>query len=168
MTRLKKSYSSREVAALTGLTAKQLQVWQATGLVTSLVPSHRTEAGGFTERRYSPVDLLELLVLAALLNRGFTVQKLHRLVTTLRQRFGVRLFEATSDSGPVRLLTDGREIYGKTAAGEFFNILRDPSQPLLVIGEEGSLKELSSKIRTRRKAARLKTPNHEGTKHTKT
>ncbi len=31
-TRLKRTYGSREVAAITGLTARQLQLWEASGL----------------------------------------------------------------------------------------------------------------------------------------
>ena len=64
--RLKKTYSSREVAALTGLTARQLQLWDAGGLLSPAIPSHRTDAGGYTERRYTPIELFELLVLADL------------------------------------------------------------------------------------------------------
>src|SRR6267142_1158232 len=62
--RLKKTYGSREVAALTGLSAKQLQLWDAGGLLSPTVPSHKTAAGGYTERRYTPIELFELLVLA--------------------------------------------------------------------------------------------------------
>ena len=61
--RLKHTYSSREVAALTGLTARQLQLWDAGGLLSPAVPSHPTPAGGYTERRYTPIELFELLVL---------------------------------------------------------------------------------------------------------
>ena len=64
--RLKKTYSSREVAALTGLTARQLQLWDAGGLLSPAIPSHKTAAGGYTERRYTPIELFELLVLADL------------------------------------------------------------------------------------------------------
>ena len=71
--RLKKYYSSREVAAQTGLSARQLQWWDHRGLLAPSVPSHRTEAGGFTERRYTPIELLELMVLADLRRRGFTL-----------------------------------------------------------------------------------------------
>ena len=59
-TTLKRSYSAREVAALTGLTARQLQWWDAKQLLSASVASKPTVAGGFTERRYSPVDLYEL------------------------------------------------------------------------------------------------------------
>ena len=148
---LKRSYSSREVAGLTGLTARQLQVWDADGLLPSAIPSHRTPAGGYTERRYTPIDLFELLVLADLRRRGFSVQQLQSVVRVLKQQFGARLFDATGEGGPVRLLTDGHEIYARTDTGAFFNLLKAPTQPMLVIGNEGALKELSGRMRNRRK-----------------
>ena len=149
--RLKKTYGSREVAALTGLSARQLQIWDAGGLLSPAIPSHRTPAGGYTERRYTPIELFELLVLADLRCRGFSVRQLHSIVDGLRDRFGTRLFDATGGGGPVQLLTDGREIYARTARGEFYNLLKEPAQPLLVIGNEGLLKELGGKVRRRRK-----------------
>src|SRR5262245_30425003 len=152
--RLKKTYSSREVAALTGLTARQLQVWDAGGLLTPTVPPHRTEAGGYTERRYTPIELFELLVLADLRRRGFTVQQLHRLLRILQEQFGQRLFDATGGGGTVQLLTDGRDVYARTEHGAFFNLLEAPSQPPPVIGDEGSLKALSGKLKGRKKARR--------------
>ena len=148
--RLKKTYSSREVTALTGLSARQLQWWDAHKLLTSAVASHRTDAGGFTERRYSPVELYELLVLADLRRRGFSVHKIRALLKTLKRRFGVRLYDAIRGGGDVTLLTDGREVYARTAKGEFYNLLRAPSQPLLVLGEGEGLKELSSRARAKR------------------
>ena len=106
--RLKKTYSSREVAALTGLTARQLQLWDAGGLLSPTIPSHKTDAGGYTERRYTPIELFELLVLADLRRRGFTIQQLHQILRVLQEQFGERLFDATGGGGAVQLLTDGR------------------------------------------------------------
>ena len=151
MMRLKKTYSSREVAALTGLSARQLQMWDAGGLLSPAIPSHRTPAGGYTERRYTPIELFELLVLADLRRRGFSVRQLHSIIDCLKDPFGTRLFDATGGGGPVQLLTDGREIYARTARGEFYNLLKEPTQPLLVIGDEGLLRELGGKVRRRRK-----------------
>jgi DNA-binding transcriptional MerR regulator len=149
---LKNSYSAREVAALTGLTARQLQWWDAKRLFLPAVAPKRTDAGGFTERRYTPVDLLELMVLADLRRHGLTLAQIRQLLETLRTRFGIRLFDAIGGTGPLTLLTDGREIYARTATGEFFNILRDPEQALLVVGNEPDLKALSARAtRTRRK-----------------
>jgi DNA-binding transcriptional MerR regulator len=149
--RLKKTYSSREVAAMTGLSARQLQLWDAGGLLSPTIPSRRTDAGGYTERRYTPIELFELLVLADLRRRGFTIQELHRLLRILQARFGERLYDATGGGGAVQLLTDGREIYARTASGAFFNVLKDASQPMLVIGDEGLLRSLNSSLRPRRK-----------------
>jgi DNA-binding transcriptional MerR regulator len=148
--RLKKMYSSREVASLTGLTARQLQLWDSGGLLSPTMAPHKTAAGGYTERRYTPIELFELLVLADLRRRGFTIQQLHQILRVLDERFSERLFDATGGGGEVQLLTDGKEIYARTASGAFFNLLRTPTQPLLVVGDEGLLKELSGKVRTRK------------------
>jgi len=152
--RLKKTYSSREVAALTGLTARQLQVWDAGGLLSPAVPPRRTEAGGYTERRYTPIELFELLVLADLRRRGFSVHQLHELLRILKEQFGHRLFEATGGGGTVQLLTDGHDIYARTTGGAFFNLLKTPAQPLLVVGDEGLLRDLGASIRPKRKRKR--------------
>jgi DNA-binding transcriptional MerR regulator len=151
---LKKNYSSREVAAITGLSARQLQWWDARKLIKPSVSSHRTDAGGFTERRYSPVDLFELAVLADLRRNGLSVAKIRQLLDTLRRRFGIRLFDAIGGGDAITLLTDGKEIYARTESGQFFNLLRAPAQPLLVVGNEDALKELKLRMRSRTKRKR--------------
>jgi DNA-binding transcriptional MerR regulator len=115
--RLKKTYGAREVTGLTGLSARQLQLWDASGLAPAAVHPRRTSAGGYTERRYTAIDLFELLVLADLRRRGFTIQQLHEIVAAVKTRFGLRLFDATGGGDGVQLLTDGREIYARTARG---------------------------------------------------
>ena len=147
---LKKTYSSREVAALSGLSARQLQVWDAGGLLAPTVRPHRTAAGGYTERRYTPIELFELLVLADLRRRGFSVHQLRQILRVLKQQFNHRLFDATGGGGSVQLLTDGRDIYARTANGAFFNLLDMPTQPLLVVGDEEKLKQLSGRLRRAR------------------
>jgi DNA-binding transcriptional MerR regulator len=148
--RLKQTYSSREVAALTGLTARQLQLWDAGGLLRSAIPSHPTARGGYTERRYTPIEVFELLALADLRTRGFSVHQLHLIVERLRAQFAASLFEATGGGGHVHLLTDGMRVFARTDAGEFYNLLDGPSQPLLDVGDEGMLKAVVGKIRKKR------------------
>ena len=152
--KLKRTYSSREVASLTALTARQLQLWDASGLMSAAIPTHKTDAGGYTERRYTPIELFELLVLADLRRRGFSVHQLHEILEILRTRFGARLFDATGGGGHVQLLTDGRDIYARTNDGQFFNLLKEPTQPLMIVGNEGLLRELSSSLRPRKRAKR--------------
>lgn len=156
---LKNTYSAREVAALTGLSARQLQWWDARRLFASAVASKRTAAGGFTERRYTPVDLLELMVLADLRRQGLSVARIRLLLDTLREKFHIRLFDAIGGAGAITLLTDGQEIYARMPGGEFVNLLRAPDQPLLVIGEGLPLRQLTAKARPqrRKRAAKKKT-----------
>jgi DNA-binding transcriptional MerR regulator len=156
--RLKRYYSSRDVTALTGLTADQLRWWERQKLVEPAVASHRTEAGGFTERRYTPVDLLEIMVLADLRRRGFSLARLRDLIEKLRDHFQVRLFEATGEGGPVTLLTGGGDIYARTLDGRVFNLLKDPTQPLLAVGEDANFKVLASRARPRKKRPRKSEP----------
>lgn len=153
---LKNTYSSREVAALTGLTARQLQWWDERRLFLPAIAPRPTAAGGFTERRYTPVDLLELMVLADLRRQGLTVGRIRQLLETLRTRFGMRLFDTIGGAGPLTLMTDGREIYARSGNGAFYNLLRDPDQPLLVLGSEPSLRELTAKAQGLRKRKKKK------------
>ncbi len=141
--KLKKLYSSREVAALTGLSARQLQWWHARRVFVPSIASHPTEKGGFTERRYTPIELLELLVLADLRRRGFSVARIRRLLDTLRARFRVRLFDAIEGGGPVTLFIDGEQIFARTESGDLYNVLENPAQPLLMLGENLRLRQLT-------------------------
>src|SRR5688500_14939058 len=153
--RLKKFYTSREVAALTGLTARQLQWWDSRRVFSAARATQRTEAGGFTERRYTPLDVIELQVLADLRRRGFSIPRLRRLLTALRDVFGIRLYEAIGDGGPLTLFLGGDQLYARTVEGRIFN-MDAPTQPLLVVGEEVALRPLTARERKRRPAQRVK------------
>jgi DNA-binding transcriptional MerR regulator len=152
--KLKKLYSSREVAQLTGLTARQLQWWAQRNLFPPAVASHKTEAGGFTERRYTPIELLELMVLADLRRKGFTVARIRKLLQVLKTRFKTRLYEAIEGGGPVTLFIDGENIYAKNEAGDLFSILEDAAQPLMMMGEDIKLRQLIARERPARRRAK--------------
>jgi DNA-binding transcriptional MerR regulator len=152
--KLKKLYSSREVAQLTGLSARQLQWWDQRKLFPSTIPSHKTEAGGFTERRYTPIELLELMVLADLRRKGFTVARIRKLLQVLKIRFKTRLYEAIEGGGPVTLFIDGENIYARTESGDLFSILDNAAQPLMMMGEDIKLRQLIARERPARRRAK--------------
>ncbi len=124
--RLKKYYSSREVASLTGLTARQLQWWDARRVFLPAIAPQRTEAGGFTERRYTPLDVL-----------------------TLRGVFDVRLYEAIGEGGPLTLFIGGDQLFARTSDGQLYNLDR-PEQALMMVGEEMPMRPLAARERRRR------------------
>ena len=148
--RLKTSYSSREVAALTGLTARQLQGWDASRVFLSSIAPRQTSSGGFTERRYTPVDLLELLALASLRRQGFTPAVLKQMMDALGEYFRRRLSETLDDAGDLRLLTDGHRLFLRTRQGHIFDLLADPTQPL-VTGDGLPLVPVIGRAKARRK-----------------
>lgn len=158
--KLKKHYSSREVAVITGLTARQLQWWDSRRLFTPAIGSHRTEAGGFTERRYTTLDVLELQVLADLRRRGFSVPRLRRLLGSLRDVFGVRLYEAIGEGGPIMLLIAGDQLFARSGDGRLFN-LEAPTQPLLVAGNEVTMRPLTARERRKRTTAVRRKPSRD-------
>ena len=153
MLRLKTSYSAREVAALTGLSARQLQWWDTNRIFLSAIASRPTALGGFTERRYSPVDVLELVALAELRRRGFTPAVLKQMMDTLRDYFRRRLSETLDDAGEVRLLTDNRGLFLRTRQGHVFDLLADPTQPL-VTGDGLPLTPVTARARPQRRVRR--------------
>ena len=59
-------------------------------------------------------------------------------------------------TGAITLLTDGREIYARMASGEFINLLRSPDQPMLVVGSDLPLRELSANTKSVRKKKKKK------------
>jgi DNA-binding transcriptional MerR regulator len=151
--RLKTSYSAREVAGLTGLTARQLQGWDAGRIFLPAIAPRRTSSGGFTERRYTPVDVLELVALAALRRRGFAPAALRQLMDALRDYFRRRLADTLDDAGDLRLLTDGRGLFLRTRQGHIFDLLADPTQPLIT-GDGLSLVPVTGRARSKRQRAR--------------
>ena len=154
-TSLKRSYSAREVAALTGLTARQLQWWDARQLFSASVASRPTKAGGFTERRYTPIELYELSALAEFRQRGFTLHQIRKVLVALREDFGVRLFEVLDDNGPLLIRLDDSNIYAQTRNGSLHNLIEDPKQPLLAVdpGDLATLRAIPGRP-SRRKAKR--------------
>jgi DNA-binding transcriptional MerR regulator len=147
--RLKASYSAREVSAFTGLSARQLQWWHTHAVFPPAVAPRRTAAGGYTERRYSPLDTLDLLVLAELRRRKFSVEAIRRIIEVLRTCFAARPHETLEPSGRMALLTDGTDVFIRIE-GRYFNLLMDPEQPLLV-GEE-RLRPIAVRRRSSRSA----------------
>ena len=161
--KLKKLYSSREVSSLTGLSTRQLQWWDARRLLRPSVTAHPTERGGFTERRYSSIELIELMVLADLRRRGFTIARIKRLLDILGTHFHVRLFDAIEGGGPLTLFIDGQQIFARTEQAEIYNVLENPVQPLLMLGEHVKLRQLaareSKRPARRRTSDKTRTPS---------
>jgi hypothetical protein len=78
---------------------------------------------------------------------------LKQMMDTLRDYFRRRLSETLDDAGELRLLTDGRGLFLRTRQGHIFDLLANPTQPL-VTGDGLPLEAVSgSRRRGRSRAA---------------
>ncbi len=118
-------FTSREVVQRTGITLRQLQWWDERGVVVPVREGHR--------RLYSLEDLTEVAVICELRQRGFSLQRVRRVLRFLQREFGKRLAETVSASSDYHLLTDGRTLYLETSPRQIVDILKNSRQPMLAI-----------------------------------
>ena len=79
------SFTSHDVIRLTGITARQLQWWDERGMVVPARQGHR--------RVYSFEDLTEVAVICELRRKGFSLQRMRKVVRFLQKEFSKRLAE---------------------------------------------------------------------------
>src|ERR1700730_10371649 len=93
-------FTSREVIALTGITARQLQWWDERGVVKPEREGHR--------RLYSMDRLTEVDVICELRRQGFSLEGVRKVMRFLDREIGKGLAETVSHSSDYHLLTDGK------------------------------------------------------------
>src|SRR5690348_7261101 len=119
------TYNSNAVIALTGITARQLQWWDECGLVVPRKEGHR--------RLYSLDDVVEMAIICDLRRRGFSLQRVRKVVKFIQKEFGTRLVETVGGRSQYHLLTDGQRIYIETSAQQAIDVLKNARQPMFTI-----------------------------------
>src|SRR5271168_1753506 len=95
-------YTSGEVARISGVSLRQLQWWDERNVVSPRQDGHR--------RVYAPDEVVEVSVIAALRKKGFSLQKIRRVLRYLQKEMGKRLADAVGTGAEIHLLTDGKTI----------------------------------------------------------
>ena len=85
------------------------------------------------KRIYSLDDLAEVAVICELRERGFSLQKIRRIVRFLQRELGKRLVETVRAASEYHLLTDGRHIFLEDSARGVVDLLKNARQPMLSI-----------------------------------
>src|ERR1700726_2167433 len=116
-------FTSREAVALTGITLRQLQWWDERRIVVPARQGHR--------RVYSTEDLAEIAVICELRRRGFSLQRVRKVMRFLQREFSKRLAETVTGWSDYHLLTDGQSLYLETSARQIVDILKNSDQPIL-------------------------------------
>ncbi len=143
-------FTSREVIQLTGITARQLQWWDERRIVVPSREGHR--------RLYSMEDLAEVAVICELRRKGFSLQRVRKVMRFLQKEFGKRLAETVSGASEYHLLSDGRTLYLETSPRQIVDILKNSCQPMLTVCLSDAVKQvravLSGKKSSKSAAAR--------------
>jgi DNA-binding transcriptional MerR regulator len=142
---MQKRFTSRDVVALTGITPRQLQWWDECGIVAPAREGHR--------RLYAMEDLVEVAVICELRQRGFSLQRVRKVMRFLQREFGKRLAETVSGASEYHLLTDGTSLYLETSAREIVDILKNARQPMLAICLSDTVRRVRAVIRSGKKGS---------------
>jgi hypothetical protein len=99
--------------------------------------------------------VVEISVIAELRRKGFSLQKIRRVMRFLQRDMGRRLSEALSSSSDVHLLTDGKSIYLEEASTRIIDLLKNARQPMFLVCVTDQVKRLAAAAE--RKPARSET-----------
>jgi DNA-binding transcriptional MerR regulator len=135
---LQDRFTSRDVIALTGITARQLQWWDERGVVKPQREGHR--------RLYSMSQLTEVAVICQLRRKGFSLQGVRKVMRFLEREFGKGLAEIVEGSSEIHLLTDGNHIYVETSAKQIVDILKNSNQPMLGVCLSDTVRQVRAGI----------------------
>ena len=118
-------YVSSDVSRICGVSLRQLQWWDERKVVSPRQDGHK--------RIYMTEEVVEISVIAELRRKGFSLQKIRRVLRFLQKDAGKRLSEALSSTSDVHLLTDGKSIYWEEAADRIIDLLKNARQPMFLV-----------------------------------
>jgi DNA-binding transcriptional MerR regulator len=139
-------FNSSEVARICGVSLRQLQWWDERSVVSPRQDGHK--------RVYMPEEVVEISVIAELRRKGFSLQKIRRVLRFLQRDMGKRLSDALASSSDIHLLTDGKSIYLEEAPNRIIDLLKNARQPMFLVCVTDQARRLSA---SERKPARSET-----------
>src|ERR1039458_9902 len=129
-------YNSSEVARICGVSLRQLQWWDERNVVSPRQDGHK--------RIYMLPEVVEISVIAELRRKGFSLQKIRRVLRFLQKDMGKRLSEALSATSDVHLLTDGKSIYLEDTPDRIIDLVKNARHPMFLIALPDQARRLSA------------------------
>ncbi len=122
---LPEHYTSGDVARIADVSLRQLQWWDEQNVVSPRQVGHR--------RVYLRQEVAEVSVIAELRRKGFSLQKIRRVLKFLQREMGERLGTAFATDAEIHLLTDGKHIYLEDEPGRVIDVLKNATQPMFLV-----------------------------------
>ena len=117
-------FLSADVSRMARVSLRQLQWWDERKVVSPRKEDHR--------RAYLPEQVLEILTVAALRQKGLSLQKTRRILRLLRRELG-RLSNAWDGRSKLYVLTDGSSIYVDDQPEGILQRLTDAQKPMYLV-----------------------------------
>jgi DNA-binding transcriptional MerR regulator len=95
--------------------------------------------------------LAEISIICELRRRGFSLQRVRKVMRFLQAEFKKRLAETVSGASEYHLLTDGSNLYLETSARQIVNILKNSDQPMLTVCLTDTVRRVRDVIKNGRK-----------------
>jgi DNA-binding transcriptional MerR regulator len=140
------SYSSSEVSRIAQVSLRQLQWWDERKVVSPRHEGHK--------RIYSPTEVIEITVIAELRRKGFSLQKIRRVLRFLQREMGHRLNEVVDGNANLHLVTDGKSIYLEDQQEKIIDIFKNARQPMFLVCVTDQMRRLVGGPIAPRKPAR--------------
>jgi DNA-binding transcriptional MerR regulator len=125
---------------------RQLQWWDERHVVS---PEHQGH-----KRVYTSEQVVEITVIAELRRKGFSLQKIRRVLRYLQREMGRRLSDVLSNDSDLHLLTDGKAIYLEDRQERVIDVLKNAKQPMFLVCVTDQVRRLQN---APRKPARTET-----------
>jgi hypothetical protein len=88
--------------------------------------------------------VVEVSVIAELRAKGFSLQKIRRVLRFLQQEMGKRLADAVASNSDVHLVTDGKHIYLEDQPDRVIEVLKNAKQPMFLVCVTDQLRRFQS------------------------
>jgi DNA-binding transcriptional MerR regulator len=134
-----KTYTSSEVSDIAGVSLRQLQWWDERKVVSPRHEGHK--------RVYTPEEVVEITVIAELRRKGFSLQKIRRVLRFLQREMDRRLSEVLQSESDLHLVTDGKSIYLEDHQERIIDILKNARQPMFLVCVSDQVRRLSEPAR---------------------
>ena len=120
-----RSFTSSDVSRISGVSLRQLQWWDEKKVVSPRHEGHR--------RIYQPEEVIEITVIAELRRKGFSLQKIRRVLRFLQREMGKRLADLLNGESAWHLVTDGKAIYLEDDQDRIIDLLKNAKQPMFLV-----------------------------------
>ncbi len=120
-----RTYTSTDVAKIAQVSLRQLQWWDERKVVSPRHEGHK--------RIYLPEEVVEITVIAELRRKGFSLQKIRRVLRFLQREMGRRLVDVLSTDSKLHLLTDGKSIFLEDQQDRIIDLLKNARQPMFLV-----------------------------------